>query len=240
MIRIPFGARVFEPRLWPTLLMIPVFLGLLMLGHWQLDRGRQKRVLYAAFEHGGDPAVALPPASIDVRYLHVRLQGHYLVDRQILLDNMSHDGVAGYRVLTPLELDDGRCVLVDRGWIDGGTRRTVLPDVTVMPTPRVVTGRLDDLPVPGVRLPAPAETGWPRRMSFPQAADVSSVLGRSVYPRIVLLDAASEDGYVRDWHPGGLSPARHDGYAVQWFALAATWLVLYLWSQCRKVEACTQ
>jgi surfeit locus 1 family protein len=207
-----------------------------MLGHWQLGRARQKEALYEAFERGGGPAVDLPPAPVDARYQHVRLKGRYVVDRQILLDNMSHDGVAGYRVLTPLEMDDGRWVLVDRGWIAPGERRAVLPTVPVAPMTRVVIGRLDEFPVPGLRLVAPTESGWPRRMSFPTQEAVSRLLGRSIYPRIVLLDAEATDGYVRDWHPGGIPPSRHYGYSVQWFALAATLLVLYALSQCRKQE----
>ena len=40
--------------------------------------------------------------------------------RQILIDNKVHDGRAGYHVVTPLVLADGRVVLVDRGWIAAG------------------------------------------------------------------------------------------------------------------------
>ena len=37
---------------------------------------------------------------------------------------------------------------------------------------------------------------------------------------MLLADPAADDGYARDWRPGGLPPERHLGYAVQWFAMA--------------------
>jgi surfeit locus 1 family protein len=43
----------------------------------------------------------------------------------------------------------------------------------------------------------------------------------------VLLDPQAPDGYVRDWHPPGMSPARHWSYAIQWWSFAALALVLW-------------
>ncbi|MGD2032747.1 MAG: SURF1 family protein, partial [Gammaproteobacteria bacterium] len=46
--------------------------------------------------------------------------------------------------------------------------------------------------------------------------------------RIVLLDASAEDGYLRNWAPTEFGPERHYGYALQWFALAATLVIIYV------------
>ena len=70
--------------------------------------------------------------------------------RQILIDNKVHDGRAGYHVVTPLVLADGRAVLVDRGWVAAGRdarascRRSPPPAGTV-----TVRGRVN---VPAARL----------------------------------------------------------------------------------------
>ncbi|HLF66727.1 MAG TPA: SURF1 family cytochrome oxidase biogenesis protein, partial [Gammaproteobacteria bacterium] len=48
------------------------------------------------------------------------------------------------------------------------------------------------------------------------------------YPYILLLDAKSPAGFVRDWQIKTLPPSKHLGYAVQWFALALTLIILYV------------
>jgi surfeit locus 1 family protein len=237
MFRLRLGSRVLAPRLVPTLLVVPVLAALLTLGFWQLGRAAEKRALYASFARDdGVPAAVLPPPGVAPPYLHVTVTGHYRPDRQLLLDNMTHDGAAGYRVLTPFVTADGTLLLVDRGWVPGTRSRSELPAVPVDDGERTLTGRLDGFPRPGVRLAAPDETGWPRRMTYPTRDDAARALGQMVYDRLLLLDPTLADGYVRDWHPGGLTPERHLGYAVQWFALAATLLVLFLWTQTRPSE----
>jgi len=226
VLRIKLGSRVFVPRLVPTLLLLPALAGLVALGQWQLGRAAEKRALEAAFARGDDAPAALPAApDAAARYLRVDARGHYLATRQFLLDNITQGGVVGYRVLTPLECDDGVLLLVDRGWVAAGANRARLPDIAVGDGEREVTGRLDLPPQAGIRLAATAESGWPRRMSFPRTEALAAALGRPVYPRLLLLDPAAPDGYLRVWRPGGMPPERHLGYAVQWFALALTLLI---------------
>ena len=147
-------------------------------------------------------------AATQPRYQQIRATGHYDAQHQVLLDNMpshgpSHGGKPGYRVLTPFELTTGGWVLVDRGWLPLGATRAALPDTAVADDAREIVGRLDELPQPGVRMgdnaAAVARADWPRVMSFPRHEELEQVLGRSLQPRIVLLDAAQPDGYERVW-----------------------------------------
>ena len=221
------SSRPFAPSLVVTL---PLLLGVLVLarlGAWQLGRAAEARALAAAFAQGAGEPAALPPAARAgvMRYARVRLTGHYVPARQFLLDNMTHDGRAGYRVLTPFAADGGALVLVDRGWLPQGPTRAALPEVAVDEDPRSLTGRIDVLPRPGLRLGGGEGRGWPRLVSYPTDAELAHALDRPLYPGLVLLDSAERDGYVRDWRPGGLAPERHVGYALQWFALALTLLV---------------
>ena len=139
-------------------------------------------------------------------------------------------GMPGYRVLTPFELSTGGWVLVDRGWLPMGPSRATLPAIDVRANERTIVGRLDDVPRPGMRLGSPPRgEGWPRVLNFPQRADLERELERKLGPWIVRLDPAQGDGYERSFvmRPD-FGPNRHIAYAVQWFALAVTMLVVYV------------
>src|SRR5690606_3965856 len=50
----------------------------------------------------------------------VRLVGEYLADQQLLARNRPHGGTSAFEVLVPFRTDDGRVLLVDRGWVPPG------------------------------------------------------------------------------------------------------------------------
>jgi surfeit locus 1 family protein len=214
-----------------TLLAVVAFIA---LGRWQWHRAGQKRALAAAFSAGSAEVQELDGGSTATlpRYAQVRAHGHYDRAHQFLLDNMSHQGQAGYEVLTPLLLDDGRTLLVNRGWLPLTASRRVLPaialDFSASLTP---AGKLDALPVAGIALghvPPPSGEQWPKLTSFPTMADLSAALGRPLEAQQLLLNANEPLGYLRDWHPsGGLGPERHISYAVQWWGFAALAVGLY-------------
>jgi surfeit locus 1 family protein len=226
--------RSFRPGV-PATLFTAFFLPLLLsLGAWQLDRAGQKRDLFADFA-ASEQAVPLDGASGGIgelrRYAPVRATGKYLPDRQFLLDNMVEASRAGYRVLTPLLMDDGGMVLVDRGWIPRDFSTELAPDIGVDDRRRTVTGRLDQLPRPGIVLESELAPGWPKVVQFPTPDELSGALDTRLVPGLLLLDATEPDGYLRNWRPSDFGPEQHLGYAVQWFALALTLVILYLaWS----------
>jgi surfeit locus 1 family protein len=211
-----------------ALALLTAFLG---LGFWQLERMREKQALFAAFEAGAarlERLADIEPARAQ-RYARVMAVGRYDSAHQFLLDNMTHDGRVGYRVLTPFDPGEGNTVLVDRGWVALGVTRDVLPNIAVARSARSVVGRLDDLPAAGIELPAQGTANtWPRVLSYPRMSDLESALGRSLQARIILLDPAQPDGFVRAWQPSHFPPERHLGYAITWFALAATVAVLFI------------
>jgi surfeit locus 1 family protein len=228
-VRPSFANRRFAPRLnWTLLALLGIAL-FVSLGRWQLHRAAEKRVLYAGFAAGAGGAVSLPENYQPVeRYQRVTARGHFDTSRQFLLDNMTHDGVPGFHVLTPLVQYDLRVVLVDRGFVPMTGSRSDLPDIAVNGSERSVTGRADNLPQAAVSLQAAPASGWPRIVSFPKMPEIAESLGATVFPQVLLLDADQADGYLRDWRPPAMGPERHVAYAVQWFGLAATVLVTWV------------
>lgn len=218
-----------------TLLAAAAVVTFVGLGRWQWDRGVERRAQWEDFDATGP---ALPADSRDLgalpRFQRVALTGRYDTGHQFVLDNRTREGRAGYEVLTPLELGDGRAVLVNRGWLPFSGYRDRFPNVAFEGrASEVVTGRLDRLPSAGLAsgraAPGPGDD-WPKLVSFPSMEQLAGALGRELEPWIVLLDERAPHGFARAWRPPGLEPARHFSYAVQWWGLAALaatlWIVL--------------
>jgi surfeit locus 1 family protein len=93
-------------------------------------------------------------------------------------------------------------------------------------------------PWPGQGLRA-AENPWPPEvpavlLTYLDRAEIERHVGLPLATQVLRLDPAQPYGFERDLGllPNTLPPERHFGYALQWFALAATvavvWLVLTL------------
>jgi len=235
-MRLRVGSRWFAPRPWALALTLALLACFVALGSWQISRSREKQALVHAFERGDARTVPLSVVPVNQlpRYQRVSTSGRYEPGHQVLLDNMpSSTGQAGYRVLTPFRrADGGPLLMVDRGWVPLGLDRSRLPDVRVDGNTRTVTGRLDGLPAPGLRMGSPRSpdaVGWPLVLNFPVAADLAAALDEPVEGRILLLDAEAPDGFERVWRPSIGAPAeRHLGYAIQWFALGLVLLVAFV------------
>jgi len=225
-----------------TALAVALAIAFVGLGRWQWQRGEARQQEWDAFARGADEARPLGTTKLDdvARFARISLTGRFRPDRQFLLDNRSHAGLPGYEVLTPLELADGRALLVDRGWVAFTGSRAHLPTVSFAPAPVVtVVGRVDNLPSAGLaygRAPPALEGSWPRITSYPRMSELDAALGHTLERRIVLLDPTAADGYVRDWQPPGLPPARHWAYAIQWWLFAATLAVLWSVASVRRAR----
>jgi surfeit locus 1 family protein len=245
--------RRFNAPWWAVALSLLAALGFLQLGRWQWHRAEQKRAYAAAFQAGMEaPITQLGERSTAAlpRYAQVNVSGVYDATHQFLLDNLIVNGQVGYEVLTPMQLADGRWLVVNRGWVAlPGHSRARLPEIGLpQGVARSIHGRLDELPVNGLasgRAPpsgagdAGAGTGsadWPKRTSFPTTAELAAALGHPLEPRQLLLAPGEIDGYLLDWKPAsaGFGPERHLSYAIQWWGLGALSLFLLAFMNLEK------
>ncbi len=113
-----------RPR-WIALTLFAVLMAVLCvgLGLWQLDRLEGRRFVNARFAEG----LALPPEPVErliddpdhgsLVSRRVTASGRYDSSSEVVLYGRALEGRPGNHVLTPLILEDGRAVIVDRGWV---------------------------------------------------------------------------------------------------------------------------
>ena len=116
----------FRPFLWLTIVSLPALLVLVGLGSWQLQRLQWKNDLIASFEsRAAAPPIAVPAtdASLgdvgldDVEFRRLALVGTFQHDKEVFLTGRTYEGNAGFHIVTPFQLDDGRIILINRGWV---------------------------------------------------------------------------------------------------------------------------
>ena len=209
------------------LIAVPVFC---TLGAWQLERATDKRELRERLDARWDaPAVPLParPDWKALEHGRVTLTGRYVDDREFTVGDRVRQGRRGLHVITPLQDADGRDLLVNRGWVAAPGDATEPPAAEV-----TLTGRIALPQPPALELgPAePASEPWRAPWSRLDPGAYARVAGVAPLPAVLLLDPDQPDGFVRDWPrpTGGLAPALHLGYALQWFAFAVIALLLWL------------
>lgn len=218
----------------------PLAAGLLLvasmvsLGNWQMRRAQEKAELQQRFDlsaRGGPVAVRATDRPVDGQPL--RLEGRWLAQYTILLDNRTQGGRAGYHVLTPLQLTDGSgAVLVNRGWLAADADRSRLPDVPSPAGLQRVEGRMQ--PVEAKPFFLGGEVAEGRRWQHLDLDRYRAVLGAAAGPRLAgwtvqQTSASAGDGLSRDWPQPAMSADRHRAYALQWYALAGLAAALTAW-----------
>ncbi len=227
----------FRP-LWKfTALMLPLFLGCLALGLWQLERLQWKLALIAQVNrnlHAApipiDQALAMTAAA--AQYRRVEMRGQFDNSKEAYVFAAAGQGLAVYHVLTPFVLDDGRVLLVDRGIVPERLRDPQMRPAGQRSGEQHILGvwRIPDSP--GWFTPAPnlARRIWYARdvKGMAKADDV-----RLAAPVIVEADATPNTG---GWPKGGQTVVtfrnEHLQYAITWFGLAAVvlggWIAFHI------------
>lgn len=222
----------FRPGWLPSLLvalLLPLLFG---LGTWQLQRAEDKRALLASFEarRQAEPVgLARLERSRDPAYRRVRLFGRFDAAHSLLLDNRMRDGRVGVELLQPFyDQPSGRWVLLNRGWLPWPDRR-IAPRFTTPVEDLQLTAWVYLPPGGGLQLAGAAqESGWPRLIGAVEVEALWHQLGRGGLPFEVRLQPGPAS-YRVDWPVLAMSPDKHTGYAVQWFALAAALFGLFIY-----------
>lgn len=216
------------------LLVVAVVALLVSLGQWQVQRLDEVRTANARLsERAASAPVALDallaevgddPAALEFR--RVVVDGTFRAEEEVLQRNRVGRGLQGLDVLTPLDLGDGRALLVRRGWVP--TTMDVPPVAGAEPPDGVVriTGVLErsvDQPTFGARDP---EEGRLERVFHPDTARLDRQMTGTLLPVVLRMDPLPGTDATTPPAPQGtpaLDEGSHLSYAVQWhlFALLA-------------------
>ena len=222
---------MFRPTIALTLFLFLLATLFASLGFWQSQRKVEKAALFEQFENAPSLDIA---RAVDEgrRFARIDGFGHFDTERHVLLDNRIFNGRAGVHVLTPFILGDGRVIMVNRGWLPLPADRASLPDVPTDGGSRTIRGRLNYLESDGPRLGDPDRLDperWPQLVTYLDRQPLEEALGTALPPWIVQLDANQPGGFGdRTWKAAVMPPETHGAYAVQWFALSAAALIIWI------------
>lgn len=207
------------------------FLILVGLGTWQLLRLKEKEALIARVSErmAAEPVPAPPPAqwpALDLdrwSYRRVTLEGTYDFAREArVYVNLSEPRGPlkgpGYFILTPLNLDGGGVVIVNRGFtpLSGGAVSRGASGQRAS-----VTGPLRE--PEGRNLFTPADEPKQRLFFARDAKAIAAQLGIfEAAPFTVDAEASGPGGLPQGGETRVSFPNRHLEYALTWYGLAAT------------------
>lgn len=206
----------FRPRAWALALAVASCVAFIALGNWQARRADEKRALGAQLETN-----------------RIALDGTFLPDYTVFLDNKIRNHRAGYEVVTPLRVD-GDQVLVNRGWIEAGPTRDVLPKV------RTPAGRVHVEGITLERLPRLLNLESKATGKVRQSLDLGEFAketGLRLRPYFLEQHSPADDGLARDWPRPDAGVAMHEGYSLQWYSFAVLAAVLFIVLSFRRVAA---
>ncbi|MDZ7852799.1 MAG: SURF1 family protein [Halomonas sp.] len=199
---------------WSCLVVLGLALGL-----WQWERAADKREYLARL--AAAPRIEAPVTAPPVGSRLV-LQGEYLADQTLFLDNRTHEGRLGVAPLTPFRDVNGRIWLVQRGFLPTGPSRAT-PTVETPLDMVTLEGRWQ-LAGESAPLFGPNQEG--KRL---QRIDLSAWELEQAFAHPGWLHLEQGPGHLESWwQPSVVPPERHLGYAFQWWGLALAALVIML------------
>ena len=226
---------IFKPSLVgtvATVICIPLFVH---LGMWQYNKAALKQRLQAQYETNANQSSANLPKTFEnleaLRYKSVSVEGEYLPEFQILLDNQVEGEVAGYHVITPLRLNDRKqVILVDRGWVAALASHTDLPNVETPTGIQKIEGQLW-LPSQKFYTLSVEASPTDQWQTVWQNMDMKAYAKKAPFellPVVLRMSPQTSGGFVRNWVRPDDRILTHLSYAYQWFGFAFATLAIYI------------
>jgi cytochrome oxidase assembly protein ShyY1 len=225
---------------------------MVLLGNWQLHRYQERSAINDRID-AADSAAAVPLTTVlarptavgsagpapgeELSWTKVTVTGRYDPTHEIQVRGRTVEGAVGFEIVTPLVLDDGTAVLVDRGWVPPAEGRATAAPVASPPPAGTVTvegqiHRSESRPAPLERRNGRIDT---RRIALPGLAREMPYPVYGAYLLLTSQTPAADPGFTRI--PIGHEDAwQNGGYAVQWWLFAVMALLAFGWQARREAH----
>ena len=222
--------KKFKPGVRITIFFIIFAVVFFSLGIWQIERGQTKTQIMSEFEN----KLTKEPIYLNAeskKWDRVLVSGKWENKKQLLIDNVIHQGIAGYKVLTPLRIDEtNKLILVDRGWIKQNKFRDQLPDIQIPDDFESVSGTLEQPELGLVLSDELISNNWPKISQTKNVELISKAYTEEIFPMILLADPLLKNSleYIKIT-PTNMTPIKHYGYSSQWFLMFIVLCFMYIW-----------
>ena len=201
-----------------TFFFISVFIA---LGSWQIIRLNWKNNLILEIEESlKNPPVELSKSNVE-NYLKIKTSGSIDFEKQIYLYNLNDNGVPGFEVVNPFSVDD-KNYLINRGWIPFEKKDT---NEIIEFDGKNIVGTLKKQGRKNIFKP---DNDLKKNYWFSlDREDVLSFTGKEFSEYIIYLN-----GNYALPKPKKITANisnNHKKYAITWFSLAISILLLYLY-----------
>ncbi len=207
------------------------------LGLWQIERGQAKKIIIEEFNNN----LTKEPSYLKIdskKWDRVVVEGKWDSSKQILIDNVIHRGISGFKVLTPLKIKNSeKKILVDRGWIKRERSRESIPNINLRDETVVVSGILES-PELGLVLSEDLVTKtWPKISQTKNPDILLKEYDETMYKLILMADPLLKNSleYIKIV-PTNMMPSKHFGYAAQWFSMFLVLCLMFIWYGYKKNE----
>jgi surfeit locus 1 family protein len=230
---------VMKSALWFLLALFFVGLGC-WLGVWQLGRAQTKLNWQADIAQKSampsldgsflGSAQDSPQNRAGLLHRPVHIEGEWLPQHTVYLDNRQMNARPGFYVLTPFKLHaTGAVLVVQRGWVGRDfTDRTRLPPIQ---TPAGTVSLSGLIALPPSKLYALGEEGQGVIRQNLDLQKFSSETGLPLLEISLVQQGLASEGLLREWPQAATGVEKHYGYAFQWFGLALLIALIYVWFQ---------
>ncbi len=204
-----------------------LFLVLMRLGFWQLDRAQQKQQILKDRDARSLNPISIKNLTLDdtntLNHTKLNIEGSYNNDKSILISNQIFQGRPGFEVITPFNLHSSdKIVLVSRGWIPSKADIRELPGIVPIKGLQQLLGEIHVPPSNQFFLPQKIDQppNWPLRLHHLDISVILQLFNKPVFPFVVRLDKNNPGVLERHWQITQLKPMNSISYAIQWFVMA--------------------
>ena len=191
------------------------------LGTWQIIRLNWKNNLILEIENSlKNPPVQLSQSN-QQNYLKIKTSGRVDFEKQIYLYNLNESGTPGFEVLNPILINEEN-YLLNRGWIPFEKKDT--PEINIFDQKNIV----GTLKIQGRKNIFKPDNDIEENYWFSlNREDISKFTGKEFSKYIIYLDGNYQ--FPKPKKITANISNNHKKYAITWFSLAISILLLYLY-----------